>query len=169
MKAYVTQYRSKRHDDQNEHHFGPTGNVDVIFHRHPEWEIVSEEEAKTECRLLQNMRVHVGEHYCELSVEELPKGTFAIVCLSHPDWTQEQIEQRIKRAPHMKAVPCPNNCGEMIPQGKLKSTERSIPIKDGKPVESETSYAQRWFESECPKCGPVLHNQEAVDTESRPI
>lgn len=43
------------------------------------------EDAKIECRYLQETKVHVGEHFCMFSVEQLPEGDFAIVCLSHSD------------------------------------------------------------------------------------
>jgi hypothetical protein len=90
MKAYVTGYQSKKQEKTGEKtHFGPhEGNVDVIFHKQVKWRMESVEEAKAECGFLQGMKVRVGEHYCELSVEQLPGGNFAIVCLSHPDWVK---------------------------------------------------------------------------------
>jgi hypothetical protein len=40
--------------------------------------------AESELRILQDIRVRVGLHYCELSLEEFPDGRFGIVCASHP-------------------------------------------------------------------------------------
>jgi hypothetical protein len=38
-------------------------------------------QAESERVILRGMHVHVGQHYCEFSIEELPKGgRFAIVC-----------------------------------------------------------------------------------------
>jgi hypothetical protein len=89
MKAYVTGYRSADKEKEPRGKVPPFGlkdNVDVGFHRHAEWRMSFQEEAKAELQILQGMKVHVGGHFCELSIEELPEGDFAIVCLSHPDW-----------------------------------------------------------------------------------
>jgi hypothetical protein len=90
MKAYVTGYRSKEKDEKQskESRFEHKGNVDVFFHKDVNWRMQSLEEAKAECQCLRAMKVRVGEHSCDLSVEELPEGDFAIVCLSHPDWVK---------------------------------------------------------------------------------
>jgi hypothetical protein len=52
----------------------------------PAWKIATLPVAQRECEILQGLRVRVGyHHHCEFSVEELPEGEFAIVCLTHPD------------------------------------------------------------------------------------
>lgn len=87
MKAYVKGYRpiekgAKRPED------APEDNNEIFFTRQPEW-TPDGEEAKAECKILnEHMRFHTGSHYCVFSVEELPGGLFAVVCLTHPDWPE---------------------------------------------------------------------------------
>ena len=52
-------------------------NVDVQYCKEPEWEITLREFAESDSNS-PHMRVHVGSHYCEFSVEESPEGAFAI-------------------------------------------------------------------------------------------
>lgn len=84
MKAYVLGYRPKESDPAKIPP-GPTTENEVMYSREPEWIMPLVREAENECQVLHNMRTRVGEHYCQFSVEEQPKGGFAIVCLSHPD------------------------------------------------------------------------------------
>jgi hypothetical protein len=87
MKRYVLGYRQKD-DDKIEppiRPFYPVENVDVQYCDGPDWKMPYREHAEMELRILAAMRVHVGPHYCEFSLEELPEGEFAIVCLSHPE------------------------------------------------------------------------------------
>lgn len=41
--------------------------------------------ANSDCEYLNRHRIHVGQHLCYFSVEELPSGDFSIVCLTHPE------------------------------------------------------------------------------------
>jgi hypothetical protein len=67
--------------------FGPTGEnpekIEVSYSQQPSWKISALESAQAELRILQGLAVHVGLHRCEFSIEELPDGEFAIVCLAH--------------------------------------------------------------------------------------
>lgn len=87
MKRYVLGYRQKDEDkiEPPKRPFEPVENVDVQYSEGPEWKMPFREYAETELRILVGMRVHVGPHYCEFSLEELPEGEFAIACLSHPE------------------------------------------------------------------------------------
>jgi hypothetical protein len=87
MKVYVLGYQQKDEDkvEPPKRPFDHVENVDVQYCKEPEWKIMLRGLAESELRILRDMRVHVGSHYCEFSVEELPEGEFAIVCLSHPD------------------------------------------------------------------------------------
>ena len=75
MKAYVVGYESKE---------GPENDIEVGWDKEPRW-TMSVFKADAERHFLQRKRVHLGEHYCQFSVEALPGGEFSIVCLSHPD------------------------------------------------------------------------------------
>jgi|GEM_PF-1856629 hypothetical protein len=91
MKVYVRGYRQKDKDKvlPPKRPFDPIEDVDVQYCKEPDWKIPLRELAEPELRILRDMRVHVGSHYCEFSVEELPDGAFAIVCLSHPELAPE--------------------------------------------------------------------------------
>jgi hypothetical protein len=84
MKRYVRGYNSKKPKEPAEAEVHLSDNVDVEFTKDPEWIMPAREIAESECRILQRMRVHVGTHYCDFSVEELPGNEFAIACKSHP-------------------------------------------------------------------------------------
>jgi hypothetical protein len=86
MKVYVLGYHQKRDDEVQppKRPFDPIEDVDVRFCKEPGWLIPFRELAESELRILQGMRVHVGLHHCELSVEEFPDGRFSIACQSHP-------------------------------------------------------------------------------------
>jgi len=57
--------------------------VEVAYSDAPELKMPAIE-AQDQCRYLRTLRIRVGPHYCDFSVEELPDGGFAIVCLPHP-------------------------------------------------------------------------------------
>lgn len=87
MKAYVAGYREKEKEEDKEkgRKIASRTEIEVGYSKEPKWTVASREEANYQCRTLRGVDVHVGPHYCEFSVEELPNGEFAIVCLSHPD------------------------------------------------------------------------------------
>jgi hypothetical protein len=87
MKVYVRGYRPKDEDKipPPKRPFDLVENVDVQFSEAPEWKIDLRELAESELRILTGMHVHVGQHYCEFAVEDLPEGEFAIVCPAHPE------------------------------------------------------------------------------------
>jgi hypothetical protein len=86
MKVYVLGYHQKRDDEVQppKRPFDPIEDVDVQFCKEPVWMIPHRGLAESELRILQDIRVRVGLHYCELSLEEFPDGRFGIVCASHP-------------------------------------------------------------------------------------
>jgi hypothetical protein len=87
MKVYVRGYQQKDADkvQPSKHPFEGVSDVEVQYCEEPDWRIAFREMADSELRILTDMRVHVGLHYCEFAVEELPKGEFAIICPSHPE------------------------------------------------------------------------------------
>lgn len=62
-------------------------NVVVEYSSEPEWKMGYDGLADTELRILKGMNVHVGQHYCDLTVEKLPDGQFGIICANHPPFS----------------------------------------------------------------------------------
>lgn len=87
MKVYVRGYRQKNTDKVQPPHrpFERVEDVEIEYCKEPDWKIAFRELAESELRILTDMRVHVGSHYCEFAVEELPEGEFAITCPAHPE------------------------------------------------------------------------------------
>ena len=80
MKAYVADYKPEENvPEQN-----PTP-YDIKYSKQPVWTMEFVRQAESQCNDLNSMRAHIGQHYCKFSVEELPEGKFAIVCLTQPD------------------------------------------------------------------------------------
>ncbi|MBZ5511472.1 MAG: hypothetical protein LAN70_09925 [Acidobacteriia bacterium] len=80
MKVYVADYKPQENaTEQN-----PTP-YNIEYSKRPVWTLEFVRQAESECNNLNSMRVHIGQHYCKFSVEELPEGVFAVVCLTHPD------------------------------------------------------------------------------------
>jgi hypothetical protein len=70
MKVYVSGYRP------NDATFG--GQPEIGYDIEPKWRMVLWQEAVRECQILNNYAVHIGEHCCEVSIEKLPEGDFAM-------------------------------------------------------------------------------------------
>lgn len=87
MKVYVRGYRQKDADKVQppKRPFERVENVEVQYCKKPDWKIAFRELAESELSILAELRVHVGSHYCEFAIEELPEGEFAIICPSHPE------------------------------------------------------------------------------------
>jgi hypothetical protein len=87
MKVYVQGYRQKDRGKVQPPSppFERVEDVEVQYCKEPDRKIGFRELAESELRILRDMHVHVGPHYCEFSVEELTESEFAIVCLSHPE------------------------------------------------------------------------------------
>jgi hypothetical protein len=87
MKVYVLGYRQKDKGkvEPPKRPFERIEDVEVQYCKEPEWKIAFRELAESELRILSEMHVHIGPHYCELAIEELPEGEFAIVCPAHPE------------------------------------------------------------------------------------
>ena len=92
MTVYVAGYRPREKGDKlperasNRPEFQSPESV-VGYSRTPEWVIWASELADVECQILNGMRVHVGQHYCQFEVEKLEENQFAIVCKLHPALT----------------------------------------------------------------------------------
>ena len=84
MKAYVVGYRPRIKNEEKIPP-GPTTEHEVGYSEEPQWIMQFVWEAESECGILHEMGTHVGEHCCEFSVEEQPRGGFAIICKTHPE------------------------------------------------------------------------------------
>jgi hypothetical protein len=90
MKIYVTGFeiRPEHKDAQETGKPLPPGAYNIYYHIEPHWKFSYREAAEFELNKLQNeMRIHKGDHYCTLSVEEIEPETFAIACNDHPPLT----------------------------------------------------------------------------------
>jgi hypothetical protein len=83
MKVYVHGYKPKKRKQEEERL--PYREHEVFYSKEPTWKMEQRYQAESECIVLHNMRVHLGEHVCKFTVEEVSDGQFAVVCLSHPD------------------------------------------------------------------------------------
>jgi hypothetical protein len=86
MKVYVRGYDEIPEEKRQRprYPFEPVDTVWVEYSDIAEWKTTLND-VTWRCKELNGMRVHLGSHYCEFSVEELTDGEFAIVCLHHPD------------------------------------------------------------------------------------
>ena len=55
----------------------------VAYSKEPEWTMDTSEHADSECRILQSLNVHVEQHYCDFSVEEVRDGVCSRSCARH--------------------------------------------------------------------------------------
>jgi len=86
MKMYVRGYRGKPEEELEKlKPWEKHENTEIYFEENPTWIMQTVWEAESECGILHKMRTHVGEHYCTFSVEEQPKGGFAVICNMHPE------------------------------------------------------------------------------------
>lgn len=83
MKVYATGYRPKEKPTEEQQR-SPYTEHEVFYSKEPHWKMGAYE-AESQCKVLHSIRVHVGEHFCTFTVEELPGGEFAVVCLNHPE------------------------------------------------------------------------------------
>lgn len=142
MKVYVVGYREKeKQEEVKESRFSPT-NMEVGYSKEPEWTIASEREAASECQILRGMNVHIGQHYCEFSVEELPQGgEFAIVCVSHPDSSMDKRETPIQHHSGLgklifeddKATPVTYEIDEFFSAGSARNWRGQVSHVEGHP------------------------------------
>jgi hypothetical protein len=94
MKVYVLGYRPKNKSELDEDArrtggverpvFRPAQQIAVGYIDEPQWRMAERELAEWECCFLRGMDVHVYAHRCDFSVETLPEGDLAVVCLTHP-------------------------------------------------------------------------------------
>jgi hypothetical protein len=84
MKVYIVGFQQREEDPPPTEPGKPWGNVDVFFSsKRGDWLMEDLEYAQRELNLLRSLRVRVGDHFCQLALEE-EKKTFAIVCVDHP-------------------------------------------------------------------------------------
>jgi hypothetical protein len=62
----------------------PWEKFDVFYGPNPKLEFTYEWATKR-LSWLQTEKVHVGEHFCELDVESVGDGKYAIACSNHPE------------------------------------------------------------------------------------
>lgn len=134
MKVYVAGYRPEKKEPEQIRSDDPKTDYEICYSRDPEWKMEFINQAESECRILESFGVHVGSHSCRFSVEELPEGEFAIVCLSHPDNSSAS------------ASPDPKSRLESLRAEKSateKSLERSRVRKDYTMVADLTEYVKK--------------------------
>ena len=86
MKIYVTGFRPQpEHEEALKSGKAIPGDThDVSYNVEPRWTFPRKELAESELKILQDMWVHVDDHYCQLQVEQVGDEEFAIVCTDHP-------------------------------------------------------------------------------------
>lgn len=87
MKVYVHGYRTATDEEREEARrrrpFDEVGVV-VAYSGTPTW-TMEQYGADIHLETLRRMGIHVGQHHCDFSIEELPDKKLAIVCAEHPD------------------------------------------------------------------------------------
>jgi hypothetical protein len=85
MTAYASGFRTVRatapEDRPNK---SAAGDAVVDYTPVPVWLLLNPQEAELHLRQLRLLRPHIGGHWCDLALEALPEGYFAIVCDTHP-------------------------------------------------------------------------------------
>jgi hypothetical protein len=87
MKVYVQGYRTTTEEEREKmRRLRPLEDYGLLvsYSELPEWSM-ERYGVDMHFETLHNKRIHVGSHYCDLSIEELPDGKFTIVCLEHPE------------------------------------------------------------------------------------
>jgi hypothetical protein len=91
MKIYVTGCKEKPEYKEALKSGNPISakdSYDIFYNIEPLWTLPWKEGAESELRILQQMRVRVGSHYCQLEVEQVGEDKYAIVCNDHPELTR---------------------------------------------------------------------------------
>jgi hypothetical protein len=83
LKVYVNYYGETPEAERPRDPLRPGEIYDIQFNREPVWRIEGREEAEWRLNELRSMQVHVNQHCCDLEIEELPEGQFAICCANH--------------------------------------------------------------------------------------
>jgi hypothetical protein len=92
MSVYVLGYRTRKEADIlpesaiKRQEFEQPATV-VAYSTTPEWVIEVLEEAIMHCRNLNQINVHIGQHYCQFEIEKIDEDKYAIFCKSHPEQT----------------------------------------------------------------------------------
>lgn len=81
MTAYVRNFKPTPNQDL----LKLPREIEIYYSQRPEWKLDTRELAEADCRYLNNIQAHVGEHYCHFEIEEVGAGIFGVVCKSHPD------------------------------------------------------------------------------------
>lgn len=67
-------------------------NRDILYTVQPKWMFPLKYLAEDEMTILHQWRVHKGDHYCRLEVEQVG-DEFAIVCNHHPEPIETGLER----------------------------------------------------------------------------
>lgn len=57
---------------------------DIFYSPLPQWTEPTREIAEIRIAELHRMKIHSGDHYCQLEVEQISDDEFAMVCNNHP-------------------------------------------------------------------------------------
>jgi hypothetical protein len=100
MRMYVTGFDLK-HDYKDAVAAGKPvleeDSSDVFYSPRPLWTEPTREIAELRVAELHRVRIHVGDHYCKLDVEQISGSEFAMVCNDHP---QSSRYRSVQGAPH---------------------------------------------------------------------
>lgn len=94
MKVYVLGYRTKTDEEVEAERrtlprYREIEDTIVSFGDapNPKWPMRAISAARMHRDRLQGYQIHVDDHFCSFTVEEIPESGFAIVCLTHPPLT----------------------------------------------------------------------------------
>jgi hypothetical protein len=88
MKIYVTGFRIKPEYEEAKMRGEPIPNeniYDISYHVEPHWTFPYRELSESARRLLHDMQPHIGNHYCQLEVEQVEDEKYAIACNDHSE------------------------------------------------------------------------------------
>ena len=84
MKKYVEGYKARKPVIDGPKRPPPNWQeYDIGYSLTPDWIFTNRQEAEIECAVVQNLKPHVGPHYCNLAVEALLDGSYGIACEDH--------------------------------------------------------------------------------------
>lgn len=81
MSRYIHDFKLKPDQDK----LKVPQEYDIFYSKEPTSLYGMKEVADSDCRILNDMSVHVEQHYCQFEVEKIGEDKFAIVCKAHPD------------------------------------------------------------------------------------
>jgi len=88
MKIYVTGFKESAEYKEAVKSRKPVSaedSHDISYNVEPYWTFPEKKLAESELRILQQIRIHMGNHYCQLEVEQVGEEKYAMFCNDHPE------------------------------------------------------------------------------------